>query len=168
MKKSIYEICVFGMLGALMYASKALMNALPNIHLIGLFITAITLVYRKKALFPIYIFVLLTGIFEGFGLWWIPYLYIWTVLWGALMLLPRGVHPVFPIIICALHGFLFGVLYAPAQALMFGFTFKGTLSWIASGLPFDVIHGISNLVCGALLLVPLTKLLRYGQKMAEK
>ena len=73
-KANVKEIAIFGMLGALMYASKVLMEILPNIHLIGVFIIAITVVYRKKALYPLYLFVFLTGLLNGFGTWWIPYL----------------------------------------------------------------------------------------------
>ena len=72
MKLKIREIAVFGMLGALMYASKMLMEVLPNIHLLGVFTIAFTVVYRKKALYPIYIYVLLNGLFSGFATWWIP------------------------------------------------------------------------------------------------
>ena len=82
MKLNVKEIAIFGMLGALMYASKILMEAFPNIHIVGVLIVAITVVYRQKALYPIYIYVFLTGIFAGFNTWWVPYLYIWTVLWG--------------------------------------------------------------------------------------
>ena len=61
MKLTVREMAVFSMLGAVMYASKVIMDAAPNIHLLGMFIVAFTVVYRKKALYPIYIFVLLTG-----------------------------------------------------------------------------------------------------------
>ena len=57
MKLSIKETAVFGMLGALMYASKLFMDLFPNIHLLGVFIVAFTVVYRSKALYPIYVFV---------------------------------------------------------------------------------------------------------------
>ncbi len=161
------EIAVFGMLGAVMFASKMLMEILPNIHLLGTFIVATTVVYRKKALYPIYIYVLLNGIFAGFAMWWIPYLYIWTILWGAIMILPKNmpkkIEPIVYAIVCALHGFGYGILYAPAQALMFGLSFKATLTWIAAGFSFDIIHGISNLCCGVLIL-PLVKLLRNSEK----
>lgn len=167
MRLKFSEIAVFGMLGALMYASKVLMEALPNVHLIGVFIVALTVVYRAKALYPIYIFVFLTGLFNGFGLWWIPYLYIWTVLWGVVMLLPKNVHPIVYMICCGLHGLLFGTLYAPAQAVIFGLSFKGMLSWIAAGLVYDCIHGVSNFVCG-FLIVPLIKLLKTAQKKLIK
>ena len=66
MKLSTREIAVFSMLGAVMYASKMIMEIAPNIHLLGVFTIAFTVVYRKKALYPIYIYVLLNGIFCGF------------------------------------------------------------------------------------------------------
>jgi len=50
-------------------------------------------------------------------------------------------------------------LYAPAQALLYGLSFKGMIAWIVSGLPFDMIHGVSNFICG-LLIVPIIHLLR--------
>ena len=89
MKLTIREITVFGMLGALMYASKIIMEVAPNVHLLGVFTIAITVVYRKKALYPIYTYVLLNGMFSGFATWWIPYLYLWTVLWAVTMILPQ-------------------------------------------------------------------------------
>ena len=163
MKLKIREIAVFGMLGALMYASKMLMEVLPNIHFLGVFTIAFTVVYRKKALYPIYVYVLLNGLFSGFATWWIPYLYIWTVLWGITMLLPKQmpkkIQPIVYMVVNACHGFAFGILYAPAQALLYGLSFKGMLAWIASGLPFDITHGISNFICGV-LIVPIVYLLR--------
>lgn len=167
MKINIKETVIFAMLGALMYISKWLMEFLPNIHLIGVIIVAITVVYRKKALYPIYIFVLISGLLGGFSSWWIPYLYIWTVLWGMTMLLPKKLpkkaEPIIYMVVCSLHGFLYGVLYAPAQALMFGLDFKGMIAWIVAGFPFDITHGISNLLCG-ILIVPLIHAIRLAEK----
>ncbi len=150
-----------------MYASKVIMEMAPNIHLLGVFIAAFTVVYRKKALYPIYIFVLLNGMFCGFAGWWIPYLYIWTVLWAMVMLLPQNmpkkVRPFAYMTVCALHGFLYGTLYAPVQAVLYGLNFKGMLAWILAGLPFDLIHGVSNFFCG-ILIVPLISALKLAEK----
>ncbi len=163
-KLSVSEIAVFGLLGALMYASKIIMEFLPNVHLIGVFTVVATVVYRKKALYPIYVFVFLTGLLNGFGTWWVPYLYIWTVLWAVVMLLPQNMKPLTQMIIytavCGLHGFLYGTLYAPFQALAFNLDFNGTIAWIIAGLPWDAIHGVSNLICGAILIMPIVKLLK--------
>ena len=67
MKLKTREVAIFGMLGALMYASKVFMELLPNVHLLGVFTISFTLVYRKKALYPIYTYVLLNGLFAGFA-----------------------------------------------------------------------------------------------------
>lgn len=151
------------MLGTLMFCSKIAMQALPNIHLLGMLIMTYTVVFRVKALIPIYIYVILDGIFAGFNLWWIPYLYIWTILWAITMLLPQNMpkklkYIIYPLICCA-HGLLFGLLYSPAYAIIMKMDLKAMLSWVAAGIPFDAIHGLGNLVLG-LLIVPLSELLK--------
>ncbi|MBE6555614.1 MAG: hypothetical protein E7663_05225 [Ruminococcaceae bacterium] len=158
----VREMCVFAMLGAMMFCSKLVMDVLPNIHLIGMLLMSYTVAFRTKALIPLYIFVLLCGVYMGFSAWWVPYLYVWTVLWGLTMLLPRrlprfAAYVCYPVL-CALHGLAFGTLYAPMQALLFGLDFRAMLAWIVAGFPFDVVHGVSNLIVGVLVL-PFSELL---------
>ena len=150
-----------------MFCSKIIMELLPNIHLLGMFTIVYTVVFRAKALIPIYIFVFMTGLYAGFAPWWVPYLYLWTVLWGVAMLLPvnmpkKAACIVYPIV-CAMHGFAYGTLYAPAQALLFGLDLRQTLAWIVSGLPWDIVHGIGNIFAG-LLIFPLSELLKKLNK----
>ncbi|MEE1078309.1 MAG: hypothetical protein UIC64_04570 [Agathobacter sp.] len=171
MKLKTREITIFAMLGALMYCSKVIMEVVPNVHLLGVFTVAFTVVYRKKAFYPIYVFVFLTGALNGFATWWIPYLYLWTVLWGMTMLLPKSmptkVQPIAYMVVCSLHGFLYGTLYAPSQALLYGLSFKGMVAWIIAGLPWDCIHGVSNFFCG-LLIFPIVKVLLMLEKNTKK
>ena len=77
--------------------------------------------------------------------------------------IPKKVRPVVYMSVCAAHGFLFGTLYAPAQALLFGLSFNGMIAWIIAGLPWDAIHGISNFFCG-ILIVPIITVLRYAEQ----
>lgn len=160
---TVREMALFAMLAAVMFGSKILMEALPNIHLLGMLTMLYTLVFRKKALIPLYLYVFLNGVYAGFGMWWIPYLYVWAVLWGVTMLLPRnmpkGVASIVYPVVCCLHGLCFGILYAPAQALMFGMNFQKTVAWVAAGFPFDLLHGIGNL-CAGFLICPLADLMR--------
>ncbi len=146
-----------------MFISKMVMEALPNIHLVGMLTIAYTLVYRSKALIPLYIYVLLDGLIHGFNAWWIPYLYIWTILWAITMLLPkktpRWLCALICPILCGLHGLFFGILYAPAWAIMFKLNFSQMLSWIAAGTAFDVLHAIGNTAVG-FLIYPLSELLK--------
>lgn len=165
------------MLGALMFVSTLVLQALPNIHLVGMLTMAYTLSFRRKALYPVYLFVLLDGLYFGFNVYWIPYLYVWAVLWGVTMLLPRRMpvwlkYVVYPVV-CGLHGLLFGTLYAPVWALLNGLSFKATLAWIGYGLPYDAIHGAGNFALG-FLIVPfsdlinrLMKALNRGRKQKE-
>ena len=155
MKLKSKDIAVFAVLAALMFASKKAMELIPNVHLLGMFIVSITAIYRSYSLIPIYVYVFLDGIFGGFSTWWVPYLYIWAVLWAFTMLVPKKLPEKikFGLYIgaSALHGFLYGTLYAPAHALIFGLDFKGMISWIITGLPFDITHGVSNLILGFLI-----------------
>ena len=150
------------MLSSIMFCSKLVMEALPNIHLLGMLTMAYTIVLRKKALIPIYGYVMLNGLYAGFTMWWVPYLYIWTVLWAVTMLLPRKMPRavkcvVYPAV-CCIHGLLFGLMYAPAQALILGFNFEQTIAWVTAGAAFDVLHGVGNLIAG-LLVLPVSELL---------
>lgn len=163
-KISVTELTVYSMLGGVMYLSKFLMQLFPNIHLLALFITVITLTYRAKALIPLYVYILLDGLMSSFSIWWIPYIYIWLPLWGAVMVVSKikmsrsAMIPVY-MVICGLHGLGFGILYAPMQAIMFNLSYKAMLTWIITGLPFDLIHGVNNFFVASLVF-PLHTLIK--------
>ena len=165
------HLVIFSMLGTLMFASKQILEVLPNIHMLGMLTMVYTLVYRKLALIPIYLFIFLEGIYAGFGLWWIPYLYLWAVLWAVTMLLPKRMPPAVQVpvymIVCALHGLCYGTLYAPFQCYAFlGGDWSKIPAWIAAGLPWDVTHALGNLAMGT-LIVPLTALLRKLERQTN-
>lgn len=167
MRLKLRELVLFALLGTLMFCSKLLTEAIPNVHFLALLITVYTVTFRAKALLPIYVFVFLSGLFYGFDLWWLPYWYIWTVLWGAVMLLPQNMSPkvAAPVYmaVAAAHGLLYGTLYAPMQALMYGYSFEQTLAWIAIGLPWDAVHAVGNLLTG-LLALPLIKVMKMAKR----
>ncbi len=163
MKLNLKETVFLSLFSALMFCSKVILDALPNVHLIAMLIIVCTVLFRAKAIYAVITFVMITGLVNGFPQWWPPYLYLWPILWGVTMLLPRNMPekiaiPVY-MITAFLHGLLYGVMYAPYQALMYGLDFNGMIVWIAAGLPFDLTHGISNLLAAALVL-PLVKVLK--------
>ncbi len=166
-RQQLTLLILFATYGAMMFISKYIMEGLPNIHPVTMFIMTFTVVYGVKALIPVYIFVFLNGLFAGFNMWWYPYLYVWTVQCLLALLLPRKMGKtasmiVYPVV-CALLGLTFGALYAPGQALFMGFTPKMTLQWIITGFPYDVIHAVGNFFMG-LLIYPLSRcLLRLHQ-----
>ncbi len=169
---AVYELCIFPMLAALMFCSDLLLDALPNVHLVGVLTMVYTVVYRARALIPLYLYVALSGVVAGFHVEWLPYVYVWALLWGATMLLPRtmprGVRAAVYPLVCGLHGLAFGTLCAPMKAVLLGFSFEQTLAWITAGLPFDLVHMVGNLTLG-LLILPLSQMLerlrrRYSPK----
>lgn len=168
---TVREIVVFAMLGTLMFVSKQLMEWAPNIHFLGMFTMTYTLVYRWKALIPIYLFVLLEGLYMGFALWWVPYLYLWAVLWGVTMLLPRSLPKKWAVplyaAVCSLHGLCYGTLYAPFQALAFHLSWQGMVAWIIAGLPWDAVHAAGNAAAG-LLIWPLAELLKKLDRLGVR
>ena len=160
--KKIEEMVLFALFGAIMYLS-AQIDIVPNVHPLSLFIAAFTVVYRFKALIPIYVYVFLEGLMGGFGIWWYPNLYIWTVLWLLIMLIPRNINEIAAgiliTVLATLHGIGFGLLYMPYQCFVF---FKGDWNfayiWLLNGLPFDAMHALGNFT-SSLLCIPLVRLL---------
>ena len=168
MKLKTREIAIFAMLGAIMFVSKVVMEGIPNVHLLGTFVVAFTLTNRVKALFPIYGYVFVNGLWEGFSPFgWLPEVYLWLILWGATMLLPQNmpkrIAPVVYMTVSALHGLLFGVFYAPVYAIFAGMGWNRVWLWIVAGLPYDILHAIGNFVLGILIL-PIATLLRKLDK----
>jgi len=162
--RKLKELTIFAMLGTIMIVSQIAMQIVPNVHLLGLFVASFTLTYRMRALIPIYVYVFLNGVFFGFTNWWLPYLYIWLPLWGMFMVvgkfdLPNKVKIPLYMVLCALHGLMFGALFAPVHAFFFGLNFQGMVAWIIAGLPFDTAHAIGNFAA-AIMIVPLVELLK--------
>lgn len=159
----LIHLAVFAMLGVIMYISDILMEFLPNVHIVGVLVVVFTVVYRVRALIPIYVYVFLNGLFSGFGIWWLGYLYVWAILWGMAMLVPRRLpwkwKTVIYTVVVTLHGLAFGVLYAPVQ-MIYNSDINYILSWIAIGfVTADIYHAIGNCIFGVLLIVPLSRLL---------
>lgn len=169
MKLKTREIAIFAMLGAIMFVSKVVMEGIPNVHLLGTFVVAFTLTYRVKALFPIYGYVFVNGLWEGFSPFgWLPEVYLWLILWGATMLLPKNmpkrIAPVVYMTVSALHGLLFGVFYAPVYAIFAGMGWNRVWLWIVTGLPYDILHAIGNFALGMLIIPIVTLLKRLDKK----
>ena len=168
MKSSTYArtlyIVLGALFGALLFISQIVAAPLPNVELVSLFIIVWTRVYRYGALPGIGVFILLEGLYYGFGIWWEAYLYSWFILWGLTMLIPRGKENVHPLAAAAGWAFLsglFGLSFGTLSSL--SWLIRGgpstALAYIVAGIPFDIAHGVANFVLAFLLAVPLIRLL---------
>jgi len=159
------DLTIFATLGAIMFLSRMAMLAIPNVHLLAMFIASFTLVYRAKALIPIYVWILIEAVAGGAPLWLIPYLYVWLPLWGVFMILgrfniPNKVCVPLYMVICALHGLTFDVMYSPWSMYLMGLpmTFEAWWAYIVAGLWWSIAHAIGNFAA-ATLIIPLATLM---------
>ncbi len=153
----IKDIVLIGIMSAILLVIQVTLAFLPNIELISLLIIIYTLVFGKKAFYIIYVFVALEGLLYGIGLWWINYLYVWTILCVLVLLLRKQRSPYFWAILSGFYGLAFGALCAVPNLFLSGFA-SAVSYWIA-GIPFDVLHGVGNFVVALLLFRPLFYLL---------
>ena len=129
------EIVIYGILSAVLLAAQVSLGFLPNIEIVTLLILVYTLVFRKKVFFIIYIFVFLEGLIYGFGLWWINYLYVWSIQALITLLFRKNDSVWFWSILSGIYGI--------------------TFAYWTSGLLFDIIHCISNFIVCLVLFKPI-------------
>ena len=154
---------MFGMLGALAFALQVVMAPLPNIEPVSLLVMLYAAIFGWKSLYAVYVFVVMEVLFHGIGLWNINYLYIWTVLALAAILLRKMESPLGWAILSGAYGLCFGALCGIVDVVIGGFGYAVT-KWI-SGIPFDVLHCGGNFVIALILWKPLRSLLEklYGR-----
>lgn len=155
-KLSIREMCLLALMAALMVASQVAMAALPNIHLVAVFIIVTTLAFGWKAMLSVAVFVALEGVIFGFGIWWISYLYVWPALVAVVMIFRENDSSLLWAIIAGAHGLLFGAMCAVPYLFIGGW--EMAVSYWVAGIPFDLVHCAGNFVVTLLLAKPLTKL----------
>ena len=160
---TIRQIALFGVLGALTFGAKFAMSLLPNIEPVSLLVMLYAVVFGRKALYPIYLYVVMEILFYGIQLWNINYLYVWAILALAAWLARKAQSPLVWALISGIFGLLFGALCAPVYLFTGGPAFA--LNWWISGIPFDVTHCAGNFVMALVLFVPLRKLL---EKLCSK
>lgn len=150
---TIVEMVLFGMLAALTFALQVVMGPLPNIEPVSLLIMLFAVTFGWKALYPVYIFVVMEILYYGISLWNIYYLYVWTVLAVAAIFMRKVESPVLWALLSAVFGLLFGALCAIADAFIGGISFAVS-KWV-TGIPFDVTHCVGNFVIAIVLFKPL-------------
>lgn len=158
MKIKTNEICLYGILGTLMFALKFVMAPLPNIEPVSLLLITYTIVFGFNAIYPLVIYVLLEILIYGFSFWSIGYFYIWPLLF-LIVLATRNIDmesnlkKLFYAFISGLFGSTFGALYTPLYLITGGTTLA--ITWWISGLPYDVVHGIANFILCLILFKPI-------------
>lgn len=154
---TLKEIALFGILGALTFGAKVAMSFLPNIEPVSLLVMLYAVIFGRKCLYPIYLYVLMEILFYGIQLWNINYLYVWSILALGAWLLRKSESPLSWALLSGVFGLLFGALCAPVYLFSGGLGFA--VSWWISGIPFDLMHCAGNFVMTLVLFMPMRRLL---------
>ena len=155
-KLPLKDLLALSMLAALMFCAKFALQNIPNVHLGAVLLIVATLRFGAKALYMVFVYVMLEGLVFGFSIWWVPYTYVWAIL--VLAVLPQRKHKSWLMLSVtgALHGYLFGAMCAVVTAVVGGL--KAGFSFWISGIPYDLIHGTSNFILCLILVRPLDNL----------
>lgn len=154
---TVRDITVLAVLGALMFALKAAMMALPNIHPVAVFIIAGTIYFGWRMMYAVAVYVMLEGMVYGFGIWWISYFYIWPLLVCVTMLFRKAEGRLFWAMVAAVFGLCFGALCAVPYFFAGGWA--AAFSYWISGIPFDIAHCIGNFAVVFALLPTLLRVI---------
>ncbi len=161
------ELVRDALLAALLLVIQISLAWIPNVELVSLLLILYTLVYRKHVWIILYVFVVLEGFFYGFGLWWFSYLYVWAILVGFTFLMSKYTvpGPYGTALLSGIFGLLFGLLCAASYFVTGGL--GAAIAWWIAGIPFDVVHGISNFIITLVLFKPLHRMLMTLKRMED-
>lgn len=154
------EICLYGFLGVLIFILKLAMSPLPNIEPVSFLVIIYTIVFGIKTIYPLTIYVILEIAFYGFGIWSIGYLYIWLILMIVTLSIYNIRHSTNTALwatVSGIYGLITGLLYIPLYIILGDINLA--ISWWASGIIYDIIHGVSNFIVCIILFKPITQLM---------
>lgn len=156
--ENVIHIVTLGFLSAILLVGQLGMAFLPNIEPVTTLIILYTLIYKKQVFPVIYTFVLLEGLVFGFGIWWVSYLYIWSILALIVLSLQKITSVILWAVVSGAFGLLFGALCA-IPYLISGGPGAAFAYWTA-GIPYDILHCAGNFVLTLTLYRPLLHLLK--------
>ncbi len=157
---TVKDIATIGMMAAILEGVKFALQSIPNVELVTLLIILFTLYLGPKTLVAVWAFVGLECVVYGLGLWTIMYVYIWPVLVALTLLIGKlfGTKSQWPFVILSL---MFGLFFGAFCAIPYFFIggINMAVTWWISGIPYDILHGISNGILCAILFTPLNRAL---------
>lgn len=151
-------MATMGLLSAILLIGQMGMSFLPNIEPVTSLVIIYTLVYKKRVFPMIYTFVILEGMVFGFGIWWVSYLYIWSILALLTLLLQKNQSVVIWAVVAGGFGLLFGALCAIPYLIAGGW--GAAFSYWSAGIPYDIIHCAGNFTITLIIFQPVSQVLR--------
>ncbi|MEG1427179.1 MAG: hypothetical protein RSC76_05775 [Oscillospiraceae bacterium] len=162
----IRDICVMSILGIVLFVAQISLAVIPNIELISLLVILFTLIYRKRIIGILCVFILIEGLTYGFGTWFLMYLYIWPLLALISYLFRNMKSTTGWAVLSGAFGLFFGALCSIVYFVIGGI--GGGISYFIAGIPFDLLHCAGNFILALLLFRPLHKVLETLEKRLSR
>lgn len=149
------RIARVAVIAALLEAVKIVLSSLPNIELVTLLIIVFTLAIGRETFYAVVIFVGIECCIWGVHLWTAMYLFVWPVLVALVLLFKRRSNFFFAMLSGA-----FGLCFGALCSVIYLFTggIKMAFAWWVSGIPWDIVHGVSNFIICLVLLPKLREI----------
>ena len=163
---SVRDIALIGMMTAVIEVSKLALAAVPNVELVTFWIIMFSLFFGPKVIYSILVFILIEVSIYGVNVWVIMYLYIWPTLALLVLLFKKKDSMLVFAILSGFYGLLFGA-YCSLPYIVIGTVGCGIKSglimafnWWVAGIPYDILHGISNFFVMLVLYHPVHKVMQ--------
>ena len=150
--RAIRRIVLIAAMTAILEVSKFALNAIANVELITLLVILFTRRFGwRLTLASVLLFAGLESLWWGISIWTATYFYVWPI------------SPLMNAVIAGVYGLLFGALCALLTLVTAGP--NAALAWWIAGIPYDLVHGLSNFVICLVLYRPLAEALRHFRIM---
>ena len=171
---SAKDIALIGMMIAIIEVCKYALAGVPNVELTTFWIIMFTLYLGKRIFYVIPAFILIEACVYGFHIWIIMYIYAWPLLALATLLIRKKNSYLGCAFLSCVFGLLFGLLCSIPYVFTGAFEggllngFRVAFTWWIAGIPWDLVHGISNLVIMLVLYFPISKAMQLAAGFVEK
>ncbi|MGN1083552.1 MAG: hypothetical protein ACI4QX_00995 [Lachnospiraceae bacterium] len=174
LKLTVKNIALIGVMIAVIEVCKAALAWAPNVELTTFWIIIFSLWFGKNIYFAIPVFILIEGSIYGFGLWWLMYLYVWPLVAVVTRILRKMKSALSWAVFSGIFGLLFGLLCSVPYVFigaMGGSIASGlgtAFAWWVAGIPWDLLHGVSNFFLMLVLYHPITSVMKNTNRLFEK
>ena len=155
----IHHIALIALMSAILTAGKMSLSFLPNIEIVTLILIVYTVSLGiKKTIIASWIFSTTEIFIYGLSTWFLGYFIIWPLLIITTKFLQNKVKSEYGYaVIAGIFGLLFGLFFAAIESIFYSYAYG--LSYWLRGIPFDIVHGISNFIIVLILFKPLTNVI---------
>lgn len=159
------DVALVGILSAVITAGKQALSFIPNVEIVTLLFIIYTVTFgAKRTLLVSVIFTTLQILIYGFATWLLVYYFLWPLLIITTTLIKDKLKSEYGYaVVAGFYGMIFGLIFAVSESFFYGAAY-GLAYWVR-GIPFDLIHGVSNFILVLVLYKPMCSTFLKGKRI---